>query len=189
MKIGAEAVVEFRANTVVKKRVVKAYRHAQLDRRIRKLRTAAESRLLARARAAGVSCPSVMSQTDNELVLEKFEGKLLSHVTLTQPILAQIGENIAKLHSADIIHGDLTPANMLWHGKLSIIDFGLGKVSHKPEDKAMDLYLLYQILSASSPKKAGKHWKSIIKAYQHNYLNAPAVLGSFDKIVKRRRYK
>ncbi len=42
----------------------------------------------------------------------------------------KIGVEIAKIHSLDIIHGDITTSNMMLRdGKLVFLDFGLGRHS------------------------------------------------------------
>ena len=94
-------------------------------------------------------------------------------------ICRTIGENIAKLHDADIIHGDLTTSNMiLKEKKVFFIDFGLGFSSHKTEDKAVDLHLLRQALEA----KHFKHWQTLFEEVKRGYSssrNSEAVLQQF----------
>uniref|UniRef100_A0A915N4X3 non-specific serine/threonine protein kinase n=1 Tax=Meloidogyne javanica TaxID=6303 RepID=A0A915N4X3_MELJA len=59
------------------------------------------------------------------------------------------------MHSAGLIHGDLTTPNVLVKKKqndnldLIFIDFGLSKFSQKPEDKAVDLYVLERALTSA----------------------------------------
>lgn len=79
-------------------------------------------------------------------------------LTKQEKICKQIGENIAKLHDVEIIHGDLTTSNMILQGsKVYFIDFGLGFISPKVEDKAVDLHVLRQALEA----KHFKHWQDL----------------------------
>lgn len=191
--IGAEALIIRNGNEVVKRRVKKGYRIAELDERIRKRRTALESRLLSRAIAAGVKCPRVMEAGDYEITLEHIRGPLVRTLIETgkagSAVFVSIGAAISRLHSADIIHGDLTTSNMIWSKDgLYLIDFGLGRISHKVEDKAMDLYLFSQVM-ASAGNKAADGWKSLLKAYQQSYSHAPSVVEQLKKIGKRRRYK
>jgi tRNA A-37 threonylcarbamoyl transferase component Bud32 len=128
-----------------------------------------------------------------------------------------MGESIGKLHSAGIIHGDLTTSNMIFkdavqkggteerrrqqtpsgkgaanftqEARLYIIDFGLGKISGKIEDQAVDLYLLYEALKSTHLRLMGDAWKGILKAYKQNYSKSNEVLSRVMKIEKRRRYK
>ena len=68
----------------------------------------------------------------------------------------KVGEKISKLHSADIIHGDITSSNiMLQNDNLVFIDFGLGRYSDLDEDKAVDLLVLKKSLQ-SMPKRQNK---------------------------------
>ena len=81
-------------------------------------------------------------------------------------ICREIGESVAKLHKNDIIHGDLTTSNMiLQKEKIYFIDFGLGYISRKTEDKAVDLYLLKQALEA----KHFTHWKILFEEISKSY--------------------
>lgn len=55
------------------------------------------------------------------------------------------GISIAKLHKANLIHGDLTTSNFLLRSKdlsVVVIDFGLSYTSTMAEDRAVDLYVL-----------------------------------------------
>ncbi|KAI6145659.1 kinase-like domain-containing protein [Pisolithus tinctorius] len=95
-------------------------------------------------------------------------------------LLSMIGVEIAKMHIADIIHGDLTTSNMMLRrgGKdLVLIDFGLAYHSSLVEDKAVDLYVLERAFASTHPdaeplfnsvlasyaKRLGKHWSAIKK--------------------------
>ncbi|KAI6042158.1 hypothetical protein EDC04DRAFT_2564573, partial [Pisolithus marmoratus] len=61
-------------------------------------------------------------------------------------LLNMIGVEIAKVHLADIIHGDLTNSNMMLRKGSKIwsvpIYFGLAHHSTMVEDKAVGLYVL-----------------------------------------------
>jgi len=130
-----------------------------------------------------------------------------------------IGEALARLHGAGICHGDFTTSNMILaknvgafeeegiaeNGadkatkavggdekvslRLYIIDFGLGKLSKKVEDQAVDLYLLYEALKAAHFEYLSHSWQYILKSYGDNYKGANAVMQRFKVIEKRRRYK
>lgn len=71
-----------------------------------------------------------------------------------------IGSELAKMHLADIIHGDLTTSNMMLRHpsstadsktQLVLIDFGLSYQSNLTEDKAVDLYVLERAFSSTHP--------------------------------------
>jgi len=117
---GAEAIIELKANKVIKKRIQKSYRIKELDEKIRKLRTRAEAKILERASKI-IPVPKVMKSDENskEISMELIEGKRLSEFLQTQPekkqkeICKSLGKNISRLHKENIIHGDLTPGNMI----------------------------------------------------------------------------
>ncbi len=193
---GAEAVLRKDGNKLVKDRVRKGYRIQKLDDRIRFLRTKREETLLARARRAGVNAPAVFSGGKTSLVMEWVDGERVKDVLNSMgrkeqdEVFRQVGEALGRLHSAGIVHGDVTTSNMiLSDGKLFVIDFGLGKTSKRIEDFAVDLYVLMEALKAAHFKIIDSAWKGIIKAYKYNNANADQVLGRFREIDKRRRYR
>jgi N6-L-threonylcarbamoyladenine synthase/protein kinase Bud32 len=60
----------------------------------------------------------------------------------------------------------LTTSNMIYHdGKICLIDFGLGNVSRKVEDKATDLLLFKKSLNANHSKNFEKLWANTLKGY------------------------
>ena len=68
------------------------------------------------------------------------------------------------------------------------IDFGLGFISYKVEDKAVDLHLLRQALEA----KHFKNWRALFAGVLKGYSNSKdykAVLERLKKVEKRGRYK
>ncbi|KIM51686.1 hypothetical protein SCLCIDRAFT_1224240 [Scleroderma citrinum Foug A] len=95
-------------------------------------------------------------------------------------LMSMIGVEIAKMHLADIIHGDLTTSNMMLRREtndLVLIDFGLAFHSTLVEDKAVDLYVLERAFASTHPdseplfgsvlasyeKRMGRHWLPIKK--------------------------
>lgn len=193
---GAEAVLRKDGDRLVKDRVRKGYRIQRLDERIRSQRTKREGSLLARARRAGVNAPAVWSSGKTSLVMEWVEGKRVKDILNSMKpkerdgVCEQIGEALGRLHSAGIVHGDVTTSNMiLSRGRLFIIDFGLGKTSRRIEDFAVDLFVLMEALKAAHFKILDSAWKGIVKAYKYNNTNADQVLGRFREIDKRRRYR
>jgi N6-L-threonylcarbamoyladenine synthase/protein kinase Bud32 len=166
---GAEAVLSLHGGKLTKERVKKAYRIPELDEKIRKGRTTREPRLLASARAAGVMTPVVFDVLPSEykIVMDYVEGDPLYKVIDGSPDLAnEMGLLVRRLHDQNIIHGDLTTSNIIVHGKrLVFIDFGLGGVSSRAEDKATDLLLLKKALNANHPKKFEELWGRVLEGY------------------------
>jgi len=101
----------------------------------------------------------------------------------------KIGESIAKLHDSDVIHGDLTTSNMILTGRgIYFIDFGLGFVSSRVEDKAVDLHLIKQALEAKHYSKFEEFFKEILHGYSGS-KDFERVVGQLRKVESRGRYK
>lgn len=183
---------------IIKRRIKKSYRIPEIDESLRKKRTRKEAKLIKNASNI-ISVPKIIKtdESSKEIVMQFIEGKKLSDwldkfsIEKAKHICEDIGESIAKLHDADIIHGDLTTSNMILNEKnikIYFIDFGLGFISSRIEDKAVDLHLLRQALEA----KHFQHWKilfdSVIKGYNKS-KNADKTLLQLEKVEKRGRYK
>ena len=192
---GAEALIYLSERGLIKDRVKKSYRIPVLDKRIRKQRTKREASLIEKTRRAGVSVPRVLEIKESSLEMEYIDGKRIKDIfnqvsdQERTRIAEEIGIAVSKLHSADIIHGDLTTSNMiLKKGKIYFIDFGLGKISKKSEDKATDLYLLLQALKSTHFVVWKQTWGTILNIYKKHYHKSNEILKRFEKIEKRRRY-
>jgi len=200
---GAEAVLYMDKyqdqRVLVKERIKKGYRNPQLDNKIRSMRTKREENLLDRARRSGVTTPKiwdVQNFPEFKIIMEYVDGKRIKDVLNELPrskrleIYSLIGESVAKLHSSDIIHGDLTTSNMILKGnKLYLIDFGLGKFSQRTEDQAVDLFLLYEALKSTHFKVLKEAWENVLNTYKQKYRKSKEVLSKIEKIKLRRRYK
>jgi len=196
---GAEADITLyeRKNWIFKDRKPKSYRIKEIDDKIRKSRTKSEAKLIEKASKV-IPTPKIESDFSNKddfrIIMENIEGKKLSEYLESfnkkqqKDILKQIGENLAKIHDIDIIHGDLTTSNMIFKDKVYFIDFGLGFISIKPEDKAVDLHLLKQALDSKHFKHSDSFFKEIIKGYKIS-KNSDKVLERFKKVEQRGRYK
>ncbi|MBS3081831.1 Kae1-associated serine/threonine protein kinase, partial [Candidatus Pacearchaeota archaeon] len=155
---GAEAIITLKNNIVTKNRIEKSYRYPDLDKKIRKLRTRSESKILQKASKI-VNVPKVINvdEKNTKIELEYIEGKRLSEYlekTNYKKMSEKIGKGLAKLHDNNIIHGDLTTSNLILNekkNKVYFIDFGLGFHSPRIEDKAVDLHLIKQALEAKHP--------------------------------------
>ena len=116
---GAEAILIKKGNILLKRRVKKGYRIPELDEKLRKRRTKREVKLLEKARKL-IQVPKILKVDDKakEIDMEFISGEKLSEslddLKNWKEVCFMIGENIARLHDAGIIHGDLTTSNMIW---------------------------------------------------------------------------
>tara|TARA_Y100000034_G_scaffold60744_1_gene73797 strand:- start:6536 stop:7105 length:570 start_codon:yes stop_codon:yes gene_type:complete len=180
---GAEAKI-YAGNTILKSRVKKGYRLPEIDNSLRRSRTRSEAKLLEKAGRL-INVPRVLNVDDKKMTLEleRIEGDKVRDV-LTRDMCKDIGKAIRKLHSKDIIHGDLTTSNMIWNGKLFLIDFGLGKISLRIEDKAVDIHLFKECLKSRHYEHWVSYWNEFKKAY-----NQPKVFKQLERVEARARYK
>ncbi|MBI4170435.1 MAG: Kae1-associated serine/threonine protein kinase [Candidatus Aenigmarchaeota archaeon] len=190
---GAEAVLYVGDDgALVKERVKKGYRLHAIDNNLRKKRTRGEAKLMREARRAGVSTPQIREEGEYSIKMDFIDGRkvrdILSNKNMKE-LCEKIGEATGRMHSYDIIHGDLTTSNMIFSaGKVFFIDFGLGFQSRRTEDKAVDLRLLKQALDSTHYNIAEKAWKIILKAYERNNSDAGKVIKTLQEIEKRGRY-
>lgn len=195
---GAEAKIflDKKNNQIIKDRISKSYRISELDKKIIKQRTKAETKLLEKASKI-INAPNPLPLKEiNKIIMPFIDGQKLSEhlniLSLEEQILIikKIGESVAKIHKSDIIHGDLTTSNMiLVSDKIFFIDFGLGYISKKIEDKAVDIHLLKQALEA----KHFVHWKELFeefkKSYSKGYTESKQIFERMAAVEKRGRYR
>jgi Kae1-associated kinase Bud32 len=194
---GAEAKIFLNEekSLIIKDRIRKSYRLKELDEKIRKQRTKREKNLLEKA-CKIINAPNPFPLKEfSKMQMPFIEGQKLSESLDSfspekqKEIMKTIGESIAKLHNSDIIHGDLTTSNMILKDNLVyFIDFGLGFISKKIEDKAVDLHLLKQALEA----KHFKNWKVLFDEVLNGYRECREerkVLERLKAVEKRGRYK
>ena len=187
---GAEALVEISDGRVVKKRQSKNYRHPELDTRIRKDRNRREARNLKRARKYGVNVPEVVEEEEYSIEMREIDGRTVKEILPDnlEP-LKNLGENVARLHSSEAVHGDLTTSNALWNGeKVFLVDFGLSDTTSRTEDRAVDLHLFKQVLESSHTEVAEAAWKTFIEGYS-GFKESDKVLEHLEEVEKRGRYK
>ena len=193
---GAEALIILEKDEIIKKRVKKSYRISELDEKIRKRRTRAEGKLLEKASKV-IAIPKIkkVDETNKEIIMEFLQGKKLSehldHFNLEKQkkIFNEIGSSVSKIHNQEIIHGDLTTSNMiLFKNKIFFIDFGLGFISHKIEDKAVDLHLLRQALESRHFKNGETLFQEFIQGYKKQ-KEYEKVIQQLKKVESRGRYK
>jgi len=198
---GAEAKIFLDKSIVNKERTPKRYRHPELDEQIRKQRTKREGRILHKAYNLNVQVPKVLNANEKgepndkfNLKIEFIDGDRLSE-TLNGyeekkqfKAMKQMGEQVAILHKNNLIHGDLTTSNtILKDDKVFIIDFGLGFVSTKIEDKAVDLHLIKQALEA----KHFQNHKDLFEQFKKRYdwIDSDKIIERLDVVERRGRYK
>ncbi len=189
--VGAEAVVRVGKKKVEKIRVRKKYRPAKLDRALRRIRTRIEASILQKAREKGIPVPRVLKVEKYRIVMERIEGKKLSEIDLSPEIFVEVGRIVGKLHSCNMVHGDLTTSNMILtpDGKVYLIDFGLGDYSGNVEDFAMDLIVLKEVLNASHSNIFEEAWRNFLKGYAESFERAGEVVKRLEVIERRYRYK
>jgi len=184
---GAEAIVSFCDDYVMKKRLSKGYRHPELDRKINAERTRAEARIISAARRHGVPTPIIREIDGDTIIMEKIKGDLLKTV-ISMENLYRAGISVGNLHNGGIIHGDLTTSNLVIRDdRCVLIDFGLGFASPELEDRGVDVHVLFQTLETSE-KDAGCLKNAFIEGYGESFDLAGDVIEREHEIEMRGRY-
>lgn len=193
---GAEAKIIHTGRFVIKHRISKSYRHPTLDRKLIKSRTKKEARLLTKAsEIINTPKPFFIPAFDvTRIKMPYIKGDRLSDTLNRYPkqkqlkTMRELGKQVALLHANNIIHGDLTTSNViLSDNKIFIIDFGLGFISAKIEDKAVDLHLIKQALEAKHFQNHDELFREFTKTYKHP--ESEKVLERLIVVEKRGRYK
>ncbi|MEM2110652.1 MAG: KEOPS complex kinase/ATPase Bud32 [Candidatus Bathyarchaeia archaeon] len=204
IKKGAEASLYLEEwhdrKVILKKRHPKKYRIPQLDREIQVQRTKREPQIIHRAKEAGVPTPIVfmVDLTEASIIMEFVEGKQVKHVLndLTpeerRKLCHYIGRLIGRLHSNDIIHGDLTTSNMILtpQNNVVFIDFGLSEQTKELEARGVDLHLMKRALASTHYKYADECFATIIEGYKEEMGEEAKkeVLKKIEEIERRGRY-
>jgi len=184
---GAEAVVTLNQGEAIKCRSRKRYRVPVLDHRLLTERTRAEAKLIVQARSAGVPTPVIRDITRDTIVMEEIRGRQLKEV-LTRENLAQAGEAVGRLHTAGIVHGDLTTSNLIIRDRQCVlIDFGLAHATNEIESRGVDLHVLFQTLQ-STTRDAAALRAAFIGGYTTTFDRAAEVVGREEEIIQRGRY-
>lgn len=196
-KKGSEAFLYFGnfmgKKVVIKERKPKKYRHSKLDKELRLSRLRSEARILNIALKENIPVPHLLGidLLNYSLIFQYIYGDSLgliqeSQLTNVNKYYQQLGRITGLLHLLNIIHGDLTPNNMLINpGKgrdqLYLIDFGLSYISPDVEAKTMDLFILHK----SIPDKT---WFNIfIKSYEQ-IMPSQNIKKHLRNIFQRGRY-
>ena len=184
---------------IVKHRISKRYRVSELDRRLRESRTALEAKLFADAKLAGVPAPIVyeVDRIGMRIVMEFIDGRLVKSVLdrlrpkARRELCELIGRQVARLHLAGIIHGDLTTSNMILTrgGKVYFVDFGLGEYNPSLEARGVDLHLLKRALQSIHFRITDEAYRAVLAGYRREFgRGAREVIKRVEEIEKRGRY-
>ncbi len=184
--LGGEAEVRILDDIVIKKRRPKRYRVKELDEMLRFRRTRTEARIISQARRLGVPTPIVLDVYDDTIVMERIKGKAVKDC-MSERISKEVGKMVAKLHSGGIIHGDITPMNMIEsNGRIYFVDFGLSFFDNKVEPMGVDVHVYFESLKASFDG-----WERLREAFIEGYLEEggnPEVIERAKEIEERGRY-
>ncbi|MFA4860299.1 bifunctional N(6)-L-threonylcarbamoyladenine synthase/serine/threonine protein kinase [Methanoregula sp.] len=187
---GAEAVITFGTDTIEKHRIAKRYRVPALDRRLITERTRAEARLIHAARKGGVPTPVMYDITADTIVMERIRGTLLTD-DLTEENLRKAGGAVGNLHTAGIMHGDLTTSNLILRegdGTCAMIDFGLAQVTQEIEQRGVDIHVLYQTLESTAPSRCAGLKAAFEEGYRNTFNGADDIIAREHEIELRGRY-
>lgn len=188
---GAEAELYLKEDTVIKKRIKKNYRIEKIDLPLRKTRTRREAKILEKLPKEILSPDLIkMDDINMEITMSYIKGeKVRDILDKNLDLCVEIGEKIALMHNAGIIHGDLTTSNMIFNKHVYFIDFGLSYFSQKIEDKAVDLHLIKQALESKHYKIFEKAFKHVLKGYKKTSKNYDEIIQRLDKVENRGRNK
>ncbi|ORX77050.1 TP53-regulating kinase-like protein [Anaeromyces robustus] len=186
IKQGAEARV-FQTifcgkKAIAKERFKKPYRLPCLDEKLTHRRVVKEARCMAKCSKAGINTPTLylIDNVNHVIYMEFIEGITVKEFLrknqddeknkgIVEDLMKEIGKMLAKMHSIDIIHGDLTTSNLILRddNAVVLIDFGLGYTSHLIEDKAVDLYVLERAF-ISTHHNSEELFSFVLKEYLKN---------------------
>ena len=185
---------------VLKYRIEKKYRIKELDKKIRRRRTLGEASAIYEAWKKGINVPRLLYADLKRyyLIMEYLEGEVLREAILKRKytyeeideIASSLGDMVANLHNIDIVHGDLTTANIIIKDGLKpfLIDFGLTEKRSDPEAKAVDIEMFYRVLESTHTMEREKFFNTFIQTYKKNALNSKEIISRFNRIRRMGRY-
>ena len=199
IKKGAEADIYLTkyndAKAILKIRKIKNYRNPTLDNNIRKQRTIKESQTLSLVKTYGIFAPLVyfVNLKNSSILMQYIPGKPVHDLSDSKIISLskKMGSLVGTMHKNGSMHGDLTTSNFIFYkNEIYLIDFGLSQNSIKPEDHAVDLRLIKEILNSAHAKIMQETWKNFLSGYKSvigtsRYLK---ILGLVAEIESRGRY-
>ncbi|CAG0888320.1 unnamed protein product [Darwinula stevensoni] len=212
LKQGAEARIfkgEFYGRPcLLKERFKKNYRQPALDELLTKERTKAEVRMLMKCRLIGLPIPALflVELEKGRIYMEYLEDAITVKDRISslegggggdrtsqemKRLAGLIGQSLGRMHSHNIIHGDLTTSNMLLRlsaaNRLYLIDFGLSFVDGRSEEKGVDLYVLERAILSTHPN-CDALFQEILQEYAKEYITGgKEVLRKLDDVRLRGR--
>lgn len=175
LKKGAEGDIFLtswnKQKAILKARKKKDYRNSSLDQRIRKQRTIRECEIISEVKSYGISTPLIYKMDTKKctIMMQYIDGRLVNELSESKLIKSciEIGKIVGIMHKNGIMHGDLTTSNFIvYKGRIFVLDFGLANKTNKPEDHAVDLRLLKEILNSAHAKIMNKSWSNFLKGYK-----------------------
>lgn len=175
---------------VLKARRKRGYRHPQLDARLTKSRISVEAKILSRLQPNNFPSPRLL-ELDLEagwMVLSRINGmpiyESLINESVSEKELEMVGHTIRNLHELGFSHGDLTTHNIMIDAnrKISLLDFGLSRISAELEHFGQDLQVLNECLSASHSDFDGAI-EMVISGYRE--ASTPTITPSAESVISR----
>ncbi len=184
------------SNAILKIRKIKNYRNPALDLKIRRQRTIKESQMLSHVRSLGIPTPLVyfVNLKKSSITMQEIPGTPVHDLPESKIIALsrQIGKLVGVLHKNGVMHGDLTTSNFILFKNTTVfvIDFGLSQNTVKPEDHAVDLRLIKEILNSAHAKIMAPAWKNFLIGYKSvvGYSNYVKITKLVLDIESRGRY-
>ena len=178
--------------TAIKQRVAKKYRDPQMDGRLRRSRTISEASIMHDAKVAGVRVPSILELDlqNCRIVMTLIAGTVVRDCLDSMKsrdakgLFRQLGDQVGRLHSAGIVHGDLTTSNIIAVslGPPFIVDFGMSARTSESEDRGVDLHLLQRSINATHRHGA----LSLMNAFAEGYTESAGEKTSNATVQKAR---
>jgi len=156
---------------ILKIRKTKNYRNPILDANLRKQRTIKESQTISKVKLYGIPAPLVyfVNLKKSFIIMQHIPGKPIHDLSDSKIVFLskQMGNLVGLMHKNGIMHGDLTTSNfILFKNKVYVIDFGLSQKTTKPEDHAVDLRLIKEILNSAHATIMKQAWKNFLVGYK-----------------------
>lgn len=197
IKRGAESLIYYGnflgIKAIYKVRTPKGYRHPLLDRKINMERTISEAKIMLAALTSGVNVPAILYVDPDKftIIMEFLEGKTIKDaISVTGlEIFKEIGYMTGKMHLNEIIHGDLTTNNMIFHDdKVFFIDFGLSRRSRDIEDMATEVHVFLRSLESVHSDIKDEAFSLFMDGYNEVTGSGKEIMRKVEEIRMRGRY-
>lgn len=196
---------------IVKYRPSKKYRHPKLDASITKSRTVGEVKFMSKLTKLGINSPGViLADFKRGVIWMEYLGTSLASGEVSsfknrlwevertgtpedcvseaiQLVCKKVGQLIGKLHTNDMIHGDLTSSNIMLQisDTPCLIDFGLSSYSGLAEDKAVDLYVMERAIQSTHSVYAESYNQWLLEGYQEAYNDNKMMRKKHAEVISR----